>query len=68
MQRQANYNRYSCSKRRTREFPGGLIVRAWYFDNCGPGSIPGLGANIPHQAAAHYSNKTKQKQEAVIDP
>ena len=33
------------------EFPGGLMVRIQHFHCCGPGSIPGLGTEIPHQAA-----------------
>ena len=33
------------------------MVRTWRFHGCGPGSIPGLGTEIPHQAPAK-----KQKQ------
>ena len=40
-----------------REFPAGLVVRIWCFHHCGPGSIPGLGTEIPDQATAHCSLK-----------
>lgn len=35
------------------EFPSGLVVRTWHFHHQGPGSIPGLGTEILHQATAH---------------
>ena len=35
------------------EFPGGLVVRIWHTEHCGPGLIPGLENEIPHQAAGH---------------
>ena len=39
------------------EFPGGLVVRIWHFHCHRHGSIPGLGTDLPHQAAAHCSQK-----------
>ena len=46
-------NDNNCINKRviTWEFPGGLVVRTWCFYHCGLGSIPGLGTEIPHQAA-----------------
>ena len=41
------------------EFPGGPVVRTQHFHCCGQGSIPGLGAKIPHQAAVCRSQKKK---------
>ena len=43
-----------------RELPGGLVIRTRRFHWCGPGSIPGLGATIPHQAAVCRDQKTKK--------
>ena len=43
-----------------REFPGGLVVRVVCFHCCCPGSIRGLGTEIPHQAAAHCNNNKKK--------
>ena len=43
-----------------REFPGGLEVRTWCFHGCGLGSIPGLGSEIPHQAAPCCGKKKKK--------
>lgn len=42
------------------DFPGGLVIRTRRFHWCGPGSIPGLGATIPHQAAVCRDQKTKK--------
>ena len=42
-------------------FPGGLEVRIWCFHHCGLGSIPGLGTEIPHQAACCGKKKEKKK-------
>jgi len=39
------------------EFPGGLVVRTWCFPCCSPGSIPSLGTENPHQAAASGGKK-----------
>ena len=37
-----------------REFPDDdLVIRTQHFHCCGLGSIPGLGTEIPHQAAGH---------------
>ena len=41
------------------ELPVGLVVRIQRFYCCGLGSIPGLRAKIPHQAAVHHSQKKK---------
>ena len=43
--------------------PSGLVVRTWCFDPCGLGSISGLGAKIPHQAAVQYYQKKRKKKE-----
>ena len=40
------------------EFPGGLVARTWCFHCRGPGSIPGLGTEIPHEAVALCSQKS----------
>ena len=45
-------------KKIAREFPGGLVVRIQGFHCCIPGSIPGLGTEIPHHMAAK-NNKIK---------
>ena len=39
------------------EFPGCLVVRIRHFPHRGPGSIPGLGTEIPYQAAAQLGQK-----------
>ena len=59
----------------TLEFPGRLGVRTRYFHPCGPGSIPGLGSEIPHQAAArrghthtHTHTHTKSPLTYLISP
>ena len=36
------------------------MVRTQHFHLCGLGSIPGLGTEIPHQAAIHCGQKNKQ--------
>ena len=41
------------------EFPGGVMIR--HLNRCGWGSVPGLGTEIPHQAYAQGSRKTKKK-------
>ena len=52
-----------------REFPGGLVIRIPGFHCFGPGSIPGLGTEIPQ--AAEYGKKKKKKkhhrQQTKID-
>ena len=45
----------------TREFPGGLEVRIRRFDHCGPGSVPSLGTEIPHEVAACHGQGEKKK-------
>ena len=35
------------------------MVRTRHFHCCSPGSIPGLGTKIPHQATAYHSQKKK---------
>ena len=37
------------------------MVRIWRFHHCGPGSIPGLGTEISHQATAYCSQKNKKQ-------
>ena len=44
------------------EFPGGRVVRIWGFHCCGPGSVPGLGTEIPHQATAHRGGWKKWRE------
>ena len=39
------------------EFAGGLVVMIQHFHCCSLGSIPGLGTESPHQAAARRSQK-----------
>ena len=56
------YNLFSNSKVQNlfsllKEFPGGLVVKTWYFHNCSSGSILGVGTEIPYQAAASYDQK-----------
>ena len=43
-----------------REFPGGVVVRIWCFPHCGPGSVPGLGIEILHQATTCHRPKKKK--------
>ena len=52
----------------SRGFPGGLVVRIWHFHHYGLDSIPGLGTEFPHQAAACYSQKQNKisKSESII--
>lgn len=40
-----------------RAFPGGPVVRTQPFHPFGPGSLPGLGTEIPHKAAACCGQK-----------
>ena len=46
-----------------REFPGGLVISIWHFHLDSPGSIPGLGTEIPYQAAIHSHTKKKKKKK-----
>ena len=46
-----------------RGFPGGLAVRTWCFHCFGPGSIHGLGTEIPHQAIACRGQKKEKQKE-----
>ena len=41
------------------EFSGGLVVRTLCFHCCNLGSVPGLGIEIPHQAATWPEQKQK---------
>lgn len=41
------------------ELPCGLAIRTQLFHHCGPGLIPGLGVEIPHQAAACPGQKKR---------
>ena len=41
------------------EFPGGVMIR--HLNRCGWGSVSSLGTEIPHQAYAQGSRKTKKK-------
>ena len=43
-------------------FPGGPVVKTSPSNAGGVGSIPGLGANIPHASGQKNKNKIKQKQ------
>ena len=49
------------------EFPGALVVRTQSLHPWGPGSVPGLVTEIPHQTAAHnmakQNKQTKKKKE-----
>lgn len=36
------------------EFPGGLMVKAQCLRHCSLASIPGLGTELPRQAAARH--------------
>ena len=44
------------------EFPGGLVVRIRGFHLCRPGSIPDIGAEIPHQAAVSHIPYERKKE------
>ena len=48
------------------EFPGGLVVRTQHFHCCSPGSIPGLGTEIPHLATAHHTPKNKKQMKYFL--
>ena len=48
-------------RQETGEVPGGLVVRISGFYCRGPGSIPGLGTESPHQADACHGQKKKKK-------
>ena len=43
------------------ELPGGLGIRIWCFHHCSPGSIPGLGTELPHQAMALQPERNNKK-------
>ena len=49
----------SLQKSFSREFCGSLVVRILHFHCCSPGSLPGLGTEIPHQAAACQIKRKK---------
>ena len=49
------------------KFSGGLVVGNLYFHCCGLSLIPGLGTEIPHQAAAHCSQKTPPKNPKTLN-
>ena len=48
--------------RERRKQHAGLVVRTGCFHHCSPGSIPGLGTELPHQAAV-CSGKKGRKEE-----
>ena len=54
------------NKKPYREFPGGLVVRTQHFHHWGPSSIPGLGTEIPHWAAACCRPKRKMKKSIAV--
>jgi len=39
------------------------MVKTQCFPHCGPSSVPGLGTEIPHQAAAPCSKEKKKKKK-----
>lgn len=49
-----NNHRKVESIRKSREFPGGLVVRIWHFHHSGPSSVFGLGTKIKHQTTVHW--------------
>ena len=50
----------SKKKKVFREFPGGLVARTQHIHCYGSGSIPDLGTEISHQAAAHCRQNKKK--------
>lgn len=44
-------------KKENVEFPGGLLVRTWWFHHYSPDSIPALGTETLQQAAARQDQK-----------
>lgn len=46
---------------------GALVVRTWYFHRRSPGSTPGLGIEILHQAAAHHGQGLPKKKKKKKD-
>ena len=50
----------------TREFFGGLVVRTWHIHCCGSGSIPSLGTELSHQAAACMPQQNHTNQKTVV--
>ena len=54
------------TEKTTQELPGGPAVKAPRFHCCTPGSVPGLGTEIPHQAAAGCGQRNQnQTQKAA---
>lgn len=50
-------------------FSGGLVVRTWCFNHCSLGSVPGLGAEIAHQATACCGqNNSNNKFKKIMKP
>ena len=39
------------------------MARTWHSYHCGPGSIPGLGPETPHQAAACHGQSQNIKKK-----
>ena len=39
------------------------VVKTQHFHHCGPGSISGLGTEIPHLALASLGQKTNKKEQ-----
>ena len=54
-------------KRISGEFPGGLVVRIWYFHPCDLNLVLGWGNEIPLQATAH-GPKQKRKKKSISAP
>lgn len=51
------------------EFPGGLTARTRHVPCCGPGSIPGLGTEIPtHIRLLHTSAKKSNSKYCFLFP
>lgn len=45
-------------------FPDDVVVGIWSFYRCSPGSIPGLGTEIPYQATALCGKEKKRSSKA----
>ena len=54
--------------RKTGSSTGALVVRTWYFHRRSPGSTPGLGTEIPHQAAACQGQKREREKQFSLSP
>ena len=67
MNRPRDYQRKYVRQKKTREFPGDLVVSIQPFHHWGSSSIPGLRTKIPRQAAAHHSQKKKRKEKKEKD-